>query len=263
MSGALSFRIVETIKERMAVRKLIFGILAIAILASLAWAAGDPWKSKPYTQWDEKDVRKILSDSPWSKIVQVPAAWTTGDSGGSTLPSATQEHSPDGGVMGGGVGAPKPEAAPQIPLANFAVRWISARTVREALLRSQVIAGQMKEDEAEKRAALPVDTYQVLVAGPDMKPFQGVDEKALLEKAFLITKKTKQKIPTAGVEFERGPDGKTVLAAAFSFPKKTESGEPTIAMDEKGAEFNCSIGGANIRATFEIPKMDDSQGRDL
>jgi hypothetical protein len=247
----------------MAVRKLIFGILAVAVLASLVWAAGDPWKSKPYTQWDEKDVRKILSDSPWSKIVQTPAAWTTGDSGGSTLPSATQEHSPDGGVMGGGMSAPKPETGPQIPLANFAVRWVSARAVREALLRNQVLGGQMKEDEAEKRAALPVDSYQVMIAGPDMKPFQAADEKAVAAKSFLITKKTKQKIASTGVEFERGPDGKTVLAAVFSFPKKTETGEPAIAMDEKGVEFNCTIGGANIRAAFEIPKMDDSQGRDL
>jgi hypothetical protein len=251
----------------MAVRKLILGSLAISILASLAWAAGDPWKSKPYTQWDEKDVRKILSDSPWSKLVQVPAAWNTGgDSVGApdpNLPSATQEHSPDGGVMGQGMGAPKPGAAPQIPQAAFAVRWFSARTTREALLRGQVLGGQMKEEEAEKRAALPVDTYQVAIAGPDMKPFQGADEKALLAKTYLTTKKTKQKIPAAAVEFERGPDGKTVLAAVFIFPKKSESGEQTIAADEKGAEFSCSVGGANIRAAFEISKMDDSQGRDL
>ncbi|MGA8224843.1 MAG: hypothetical protein WB780_24585 [Candidatus Acidiferrales bacterium] len=245
-------------------RKLVIGSLAIVILASLAWAAGDPWKAKPYTQWDEKDVRKILSDSPWSKIVQVPAAWSAGgDSGGSSLPNATQEHSPDGGVMGQGTGTPKPDAAPQIPQATFAARWVSSRTIREALLRSQVLGGQMKEDEAEKRAALAVDSYQMLIAGPDMKPFQGVDEKALLAKTYLNMKKSKQKIPATGVEFERGPDGKTVLAAVFIFPKKMENGEPTIATDEKGAEFNCSIGGTNIRAAFEISKMDDSQGRDL
>lgn len=248
-------------------RKLILGSLAVFIIASIAWAAGDPWKSKPYAQWDEKDIRKILSDSPWSKAIQVPAAWLTGgDSGGApdpNLPNATQEHSPDGGVMGQGTGASKGPAAPQIPQATFVVHWGSSRTIREAFLRNEVIAGQLKQEEADKRVSQPVDVYEVMVRGPDMKPFQGADEKALLAKTYLITKKTKQRIAAIGVEFKRGADGKTVLAAAFSFPKKTEGGEQVIASDEKGAEFSCSIAGANIRATFEISKMDDAQGRDL
>jgi len=247
----------------MSARKLISGIFAIVILASLAWAAGDPWKSKPFMQWDEKDIRKILNDSPWSKAVQVPAAWTTGGDSGIEVASAAQEHAPGGGVMGGGTTSSAPPPAPSVPQATFVVRWGSSRTIREALLRSQVLAGQMKAEEAEKQAAQPVEVYQVLVAGGDMKPFQGADEKALLEKTYLATKKTKQKIAAAGVEFLRGSDGKTVVAAVFSFPKKTETGEQTIVADEKGAEFFCSIGGANIRATFEISKMDDAQGRDL
>jgi hypothetical protein len=233
------------------------------LLASLAWAAGDVWKSKPFSQWDEKDIRKIMSDSPWSKAVQVPAAWTTGGESGSELPSATQEHPPGGGIMGGGMTPSAPPAAPQVPQATFFVRWISSRTIREALLRTEVLSGKMKEEDAEKQAAQPMDVYQVMVVGQDMKPFQGVDEKELAAKTYLITKKTKQRIAATAVEFQRGPDGKAVLVAAFTFPKQAAGGEPTIAADEKGVEFFCSVGGANIRASFEIPKMDDAQGRDL
>jgi len=251
----------------MSARKLILGSLAVVILATLAWAGGDPWKSKPFAQWDEKDIRKILNDSPWSKVIAVPAAWSTGGEATGAPdpnhPSATQEHSPDGGAMGAGKTAPTAPSAPQVPQATFVVRWGSSRTIREAFLRGQVLAGQSKEEEAEKRASQPVDVYQVLVAGPDMKPFQGADEKALLEKTYLLTKKTKQRIAATGVEYVRGADGKTIVKAAFSFPKKTEAGEPVIAADEKGAEFFCSIGGADMRASFEIPKMDDAQGRDL
>jgi len=65
------------------------------------------------------------------------------------------------------------------------------------------------------------------------------------------------------VEFQRGPDGKTVQAIAFAFPRKTASAEETIASDEKNVEFYSSIAGANIRASFDIPKMDDAKGRDL
>jgi hypothetical protein len=108
-----------------------------------------------------------------------------------------------------------------------------------------------------------MEFYQVLIVGTDMKPFQAPDEKSLIDKAYLITKKTKQKISATGVEFQRGPDGKTVQAVAFAFPRKTASGEQTIASDEKSVEFYCSVAGANIRASFEPSKMEDAKGRDL
>jgi hypothetical protein len=248
------------------VRRVFLAGLLFSVAATLAWAASDPWKSKPYQQWDEKDIRKILTDSPWSKVIQVPAAWTTGgDSAGvpdPATPSAAQEHSPDGGIMGQrGTGAAP--AAPQIPQATFVVRWVSARVVREAVLRSAVLAGRMKQEDAEKQALEPMEFYQVLIVGTDMKPFQAPDEKSLIDKAYLITKKTKQKISATGVEFQRGPDGKTVQAVAFAFPRKTASGEQTIASDEKSVEFYCSVAGANIRASFEPSKMEDAKGRDL
>jgi hypothetical protein len=238
----------------------------LSVAAALAWASSDPWKSKPFQQWDEKDVRRILGDSPWSKTIQVPAGWRTGgDSGGApnpTVANATQEHSANGGIMGdrGSNAAP---VAPQIPQATFVVRWVSSRTVRDAVLRDAVLGGRIKEEDAEKLAGQSLEAYQVLIAGPDMKPFQGTDEKALLEKTYLLMKKTKQKVAAAGVEFQRGPDGKTVQAIAFAFPRKTANGEATIASDEKSAEFYSSVAGANIRASFDISKMEDTKGRDL
>jgi hypothetical protein len=240
--------------------------LLLGLAASLAWAAADPWKSKPFQQWDEKDVRRILSDSPWSKIVQVPAAWMTGgDSTGApdpTVASATQEHSANGGIMGdrGSTAAP---AAPQVPQATFIVRWVSARTVREAVLRAAVLGGRMKQEDADKQASQPLEVYQVLIVGSDMKPFQAADEKALVEKTYLVLKKTRQKVGAEGVEYQRGPDGKTVQAIAFAFPQKMASGEATIPVDEKNVEFYSSVAGANIRASFDIPKMEDGKGRDL
>jgi hypothetical protein len=249
-----------------AVRRVLMASFVLSVAAAFAWAGGDPWKSKPFQQWDEKDVRKILGDSPWSKIVQVPAAWKTGgDAGGVPDPptaSATQEHSPDGGIMGQRNAGSAP-AAPQVPQATFVVRWVSARTVREAVLRGAVLGGRMKEEDAERQASQPVEVYQVLIVGQDMKPFQDAGEKALTEKTYLVMKKTKQKVAAVGVEFQRGPDGKTVQAIAFAFPRRTAGGEETIAPDEKNVEFYSSVAGANIRASFDIPKMEDAKGRDL
>ena len=165
-----------------------------------------------------------------------------------------------GGTAGGSGGY---DTGIQIPQATFVVRWVSARTVREAVLRNAVLAGQIKAEDAEKQLKQPLDAYLVLIAGPDMKPFLASDEISLKEKSSLLMKKTKQKISPTGIDIQRGPDGKSIQAVVFSFPTKSKNGEATIAPDEKDLEFTCSLASASIKAGFEISKMEDSKGRDL
>jgi hypothetical protein len=147
--------------------------------------------------------------------------------------------------------------------AAFLVRWNSSRAVREALLRAAILAGQMKESDADRLLAQPVVTYDVLVTGRDMTPFAGAEEKELQSQAFLQTKKSKKKIPAAGVQIVRSPDGKAVVAVIFSFPRKEQNGEAEIAPDEKGVEFQLKRGDLSLRFAFEPQKMSDVQGIDL
>jgi len=238
---------------------------ALVLTAALTRAGGDPWKSKPYQQWDNKDIQKIVNDSPWAKVVRVDVSWTVPgtDDGAGARPMGGVRPTM-GGQMGGNaqpstVSAP----APQNPQATFLVRWASSRTMREAASRRAVLAGQMKEEDANKELAHPVEVYQLLVTGADMQPFVGVDDGELKRGALLTTKKTKQRIIPSSVAIERTPNGPGIQAIVFSFPKKTPTGEATIAADEKGADFTCVAGAVRIQATFDIPKMDDPQGRDL
>jgi hypothetical protein len=248
----------------------VFSLFVFVGLAIVAWAGGDPWKSKPYQQWDSKDILRIVNDSPWAKVVHVDAPWKH-DSGGSD----SLDGVPAGGVRPAGMGGmgAQPSSAPpnpgansqnsQIPQAAFLVRWLSSRTIREAVLRSSVLSGKTKEEDAEKELAVPTDTYKVFVAGPDMKPFAIIEEDELKRGTFLQTKKTKQKISPSSVQIERTPDGLGVQAIVFVFPKRSQTGESTIAADEKGADFNCVAGPVRIEAPFDISKMDDAHGRDL
>ncbi|HUJ32255.1 MAG TPA: hypothetical protein VLY23_13305 [Candidatus Acidoferrum sp.] len=263
-------------------RKAILGSFAVLAVAALVWASSDPWKDKPYQQWDQKDVQHVLSNSPWAKTVQVDAKSSGADLQASQggLP---QGSSAGGGSMGGGGGRPggggggmggsqPPEAGggaggsdmgggvPQIVLS---VRWLSSRTMREAFLRGAVLSGSMKEEDAEKQAAQPVDTYQVIIAGPNMTPFRSIEENAIKEKATLTTKKDKQKIEAAKVDIQRSPDGQTIRSIVIFFPKKSATGEATIAADEKGAEFSLAVAGVSIKTGFDFSKMYDAQGRDL
>jgi hypothetical protein len=239
------------------------------LLAAIVWAGGDPWKSKPYQQWDAKDVRKVLDASPWARNVQVDAPWIGGDaaagsadSGGASAQPGPARAGPSPRTGPGG-GADAGGGPPQTALAAYIVRWASSRTIREAMLRNAVLAGQMQEEAAEQQLAQPVETYEVVVAGPDMKPFQSVDEKILEHGAFLMDRKTKQKIAPASVKIQNSEDGKKILSVAFIFPKKSDSGISTIAADVKTVDFLCVVTNVKIEASFDITKMADTLGRDL
>jgi len=247
-------------------------VLAFLVVINIAWAGGDPWKTKPFQQWDSKDIQRILNDSPWGRIVRVDAPWKnagdTDSAGGDTAMRGIQPTMAGQGQASRDVGAPGgvPGAnggGQQAAQAAFLVRWVSSRTVREAAFRAAVLNGQMKEEDAEKQAAEHVDSYQILVGGSDMKPFQAVDEATLKGGVWLTTKKTKQKIAFSTVQIDRDPDGKTIQALVFSFPKKSATGESTIAADERTVDFSLIFAGARIQTSFDISKMDDAQGRDL
>jgi len=248
------------------VRRIIFSFAAIVVVASLALAANDPWKSKPYQQWDEKDVRRILNESPWAKVVQVTGP--SADLGGMPAEPGNGSAIPQNRSMGT---AQYPQPSVEVPQQQssqsaatpYVVRWVSSRTIREAAARSAVLKGQLKPDDAAKDLAQPIETYQVLVAGPNMKAFQALDENSLKSAAFLQTKRTKEKIAPSDVKVERSPDGASIQSVLFSFQRKSASGEPTIAPAEKGADFSVSTGRLKIDASFDFSKMDDSQGRDL
>jgi hypothetical protein len=238
------------------------------LLAAIVWAGDDPWKAKPYQQWDAKDVRKVLDASPWARNVQVAAPWiSAGDAGDAdsvgapSQPPGTMRPAQAPQPGGNGPGNLGPSA--QTATVTFVVRWASSRTVREALVRSAILAGQIQEDAAAQQLAQPVETYEIVIAAPDMKPFQSVDEKILEHGTFLMDRKTKEKVAPTGVKILNSEDGKKVQSVAFFFPKKSDSGVSTIGADVKVVDFQCVVTNVKIEASFDTSKMSDTLGRDL
>ena len=64
----------------------------LLFLCALCMWAADFWTTKPFTEWNEKEVQKILSDSPWTAKITI-----SGGFGGGRSPTA-------GGGGGGGGG---------------------------------------------------------------------------------------------------------------------------------------------------------------
>jgi hypothetical protein len=238
-------------------------VILMMLLLATNLSAGDPWKDKSYKQWDERDLRRVMTESPWVKTVQVESTWGASTSGNepSALGASGSAASNDPQDILRGA-KPMTGAAPQVV---FLVRWASSRTIRRGLARGAVLRGT-PEAEAEKFLAQEPAEYGVVVLGPDMTPFTKADEndwKELKEKSFLAPKKLKAKLGPSRIFVERSGDGKKVLAVYFYFPKKTATGEPALPAEERSAEFVCQLGRLTLKASFDLQKMTDSQGIDL
>jgi hypothetical protein len=237
------------------------GILAIfsatLLFAALVWASDPPWKGKPYQQWDDKDVERVFTDSPWARTTTITRTW---------LP-ISQKDLPNDTVAGRDRPLPgtverSAETSVGGELILYAY-WASSRVMRAASARKAILHGGKKDVDVDKYAGEPQEEYQIVLQSQDMTPFFRRDEKFFQANAFLETKKGKKKMSPSHVHYERDANGLLVTTAIFFFPKKTPSGDPTIMPDEKSVEFSCKVEGSTLRVNFEPQKMGDQSGLDL
>lgn len=239
-------------------------IFASLVFVAVALASDPPWKGKPFDQWTDKDLEKIFTDSPWSRIGTVTRTWApatsnpTGGSAGGSQPNTPMPAGRQGGP-GGATGSSGSAAGGAGDELRFNVYWASSRIMRAASARKSVLHGGKQDVDVAKYASEPQEEYQIVVQSEDMTPFLRHDEKFFQENSFLDVKKTKQKISPSQVRYERDEKG-LVAAAVFYFPKKTTAGEPTLPSDEKNVEFNCKIEGSRLRVNFDPQKMLDNIG---
>jgi len=234
---------------------LLFSMMMVFV--TVIWANGEPWKGKPYQQWDDKDIERVFLNSPWARTTTITRTW---------LPISSKDL-PDKITSGAGRQVPKElERSGETSVGgelNFYVFWASSRVMRAASARKAVLHGDNKALDVEKYAREPQDEIQILVRSGDMAPFTRKDEKFFQANAFLQPRKSNQKISPSHVRFERDAKGILVTSALFFFPRKTASGDPTIAADEKNVEFTCQVEGSTLRVNFEPQKMVDQAGPDL
>lgn len=256
-------------------------VFAAALLLAFAAYATDVWKDKDFKQWDQKDVTKIMTDSPWVKKIESGSGGGGGGSasgnpissvGRGNLPGETEagDAGHDGGMApsgrgadvstantgrGGGMGGGAPLGG------NYSVTWASSRTVREAVARNRELSGT-PADEAQKDLGTVPEDYLIVLRGNNLGAFGHASQNDLVQNSYLELKGTKVKINASKV-VAQGPEGGRILAVIFAFPKKTATGEPTIPASEKGANFVTKVGKIELKVSFDISKMVDKQGPDL
>lgn len=255
-------------------RRVFMGLLGIALLAGAAAYASDAWKDKPFESWDEKDLQKILNDSPWAKKVQFGS--NVGGGGSGPVFSATGDAAHGDQSIGGGGGGPAGDGAsprnrnggagssgdPGLGReVTYVARWASARVMREAEARASELKGRSPE-EAKKGLDAAPDSYQILLIGSDLRAFARADAETLKSATYIELKKTHEKLTPSRIQVLKGGAGMP-SAVMFEFAKKSASGEPTIAADEKGADFVTVAGANKLKFGFDLSKMADKQGADI
>ena len=107
-------------------------ILWVVMAVGLSAAAF--WEEKPFTQWSEKDVEKILTESPWAG-------------------KASITHEKAGADLG------------PVPDWKVIISVRSATPIRQAVARQQLIAGGTASPDLEANLAVPHPRYAFAIAG--------------------------------------------------------------------------------------------------
>ena len=216
--------------------------------------------SKPYTAWSDKDIRKIMTESPWSRSVSVILDFIPD---GSLLRARGSMPGPNGpGVAetGGGLGvgqsAPPPGAPPPGPLqtgppkTTLIVRWQSATVVQQALVKSQYGDKAETSPEAQKRLE-PNAAYYIIAVGnlPASQKLRDAEaRKELLGMTTLTINGKDHPIVAKDVVYVEGGDG--TIEARFLFPR-----DFVLTADDKEVDFATMFGKAAVKAKFNLKNI--------
>ncbi len=231
---------------------------AVLFVSALTLCAADVWVAKPYTAWSDKDIRKIMTDSPWSRSVSVTIAdgnalrafLARGGPGAPNGPGIAET----GGGLGVGQSAPPPGAPPPSsaqpggPQTTLIVRWQSATVVQQALVKAQYGDKAGSSPEAQKRLEPNAEYYIIAVNNlPASQKLRDADaRKALLGMTTLTVNGKDHPIAAKDVVYV----GEGTIEARFLFPR-----DFVLTAEDKEVEFATMFGKAAVKAKFNLKNM--------
>ncbi len=204
-------------------------ILILIVLSGLGAIAQKQFK--PWTEWNKGDVEKILNDSPWGQT-QVET-----DTSEMFFTPTTQ--------AGGGDSASRREqgATNQATSVKFRIRWLSAKPIREALVRQEQLTSGKISEQLQFFADGPSYTRIVIAVtfessdqrydGKVMQAFSSANMGVLKNSTYLELKDGKRIFLQQYVP----PQENILHAALFVFPRNAE-GRPLLTADSLGVRFH-------------------------
>jgi hypothetical protein len=213
--------------------------IVVALAVPVAWA-DDFWDEKNFLEWNNKEMRKMMTDSPWSKKAQVKVSgggdFSVGPTGSASSRDMTAAGSGGGGSFGRGGGTPR---------IDLFVMWQSSLPLKKAIVKSQV--GNSNDVSVDQQDYMDRDAEHYLVVLGSLPPdfarafenLEGVDQKISLDR------KGKDKIFLEKIDV-RAPSGEVHLLFSKS---------DAIVLEDKDVELNVDLDGLRFKKKFSLKNM--------
>src|SRR5215475_7272766 len=221
-------------------------VITLMFVFAFVLAAGAQKKTKPWDQWNEKEVQKMLNDSPW---------------GQTQTQTNTSEmfYSPNDPNTSSGSRA-REGAYNQAVNLNFRIRLLSAKPIRQAFARSVAMKNPQLMEKlrafADQKSdqwivvAVDYDSTDQRFTGKAMQAFNSAITSALKNNTYIETKDGKRVF----LQEYLAPikDG---MGAKFVFPRTIED-KPFVNAESGYLRFYAEMG-ANIKINmrFKIADM--------
>lgn len=222
----------------------------LLLISGFCLMAADYWQ-KPYMEWSEKDLAKMMTSSPWAKSTSVSMGGGAPGGGG---PPGGGAPMGGGGARGGPQGGGGSEFGPgaqgaSAPAMDIVARWQSALPIRQAFVRLKFGPEADKSSDAAKVLAVQDRPYEIVLSGGMGMFLHGKPEdsaKALSDVSFLSSSRTGM-IKASLIEV--GKPGRT-MDVVFAFPRTMP-----FTVDDKEVEFSTKLGTSNLKYKFKLKDM--------
>ncbi len=214
--------------------------VTVLALAAVPLGAADFWQEKKFTDWSEKQVKRMLEDSPWARPVAMRDDGPGRSRGGGArdLTDASSNERPS---RGGRSSAP-PEAPPAV---TAILRWHSALPVKQAVARMKYGDAAAAAPESIKVLSRAEERYVLGFARVPAGALRGAGPG--LKENIRIRIKGKPDIVAEHVQVDR--QGRSVDLYIF-FPKgrgiEASDGEMEVSLD---------LGSTKVNRKFKLKDM--------
>ena len=243
----------------MGVRRFaLIGFILLGLAVASVAVAQDFWTKKPFNQWNEEELKKFRTDSPWAKNQTMATSAPSGGgldmgSGGGGGGGGGDEDAGGGGGGGGGGGrggggrgAGGGGGGRGASTITLVMSWQSALPVKQANVRSKMQGPGEIPADAQTYLNAADDFYIISVEGmPQAIARQALADQTKVKKSYI--KVGKREIPLAKIATRTA--GRNIDVMLFF--EKTEP----IKVDDKEAEVDAKLGMFEMKKKFKLADM--------
>ena len=225
-------------------QRSLVGTLGVWVLACAALMAADFWEEKDFTAWSDKEVEKMLTDSPWSREITIVLSGPR-----AAADRATRAGAAAGGRGGGGGGGGRGGGAGGVRRAKVTVSWIRALPVKQALVRSEVGIDTPIPPDGQALLSQAEANYVVSVSGLPQRFVALARNAGAVVAETELKRKDKEPIVPNDIELFQDDTDRSIQVV-FHFPKTD-----AISLDDNEVEFITKLSGIDVKRKFKLEDM--------